>query len=38
MVLTERLRTAGVIVGVDLVDHLILAERQYYSMKEARLL
>jgi DNA repair protein RadC len=37
-VLTDRLRAAGAIVGVVLVDHLILAERKYYSMKEAGIL
>jgi DNA repair protein RadC len=38
LVVTQRLRNAGAIVGIDLVDHLILADRKYYSMKEARIL
>jgi DNA repair protein RadC len=38
LVLTERLIRAGQILGVELVDHLILAEQKYYSMKEARIL
>jgi DNA repair protein RadC len=36
LALTDRLRRAGGVVGVALVDHLILAEQKYYSMKEAR--
>jgi DNA repair protein RadC len=36
--LTARLRTAGAVVGIDLVDHLILADAHYYSMREAGLL
>jgi DNA repair protein RadC len=36
LLLTQRLRAAGTIVGVELADHLILAEGRYYSMKEAR--
>jgi DNA repair protein RadC len=34
--LTRRLRAAGEIVGVELIDHLILADTQYCSMKESR--
>jgi DNA repair protein RadC len=37
IVLTRRLKAAGEIVGVDLADHIILTERSYFSMKEARL-
>jgi DNA repair protein RadC len=36
--LTERLRRAGDVVGVELIDHLILADAQYCSMKESRVL
>jgi DNA repair protein RadC len=35
LALTHRLRSAGLIMGIDLVDHLILADQKYYSMKEA---
>ena len=38
LVLTQRLRSAGSILGVELVDHLILAEQKYYSMREAGIL
>jgi len=34
--LTRRLAAAGILIGVDLVDHLILGERTYWSFKEAR--
>lgn len=32
--LTRRLVTAGDIVGIDLIDHIVLADRRYASMKE----
>ena len=32
--LTRRLVAAGVLVGIDLVDHLILGDARYYSFKE----
>jgi DNA repair protein RadC len=32
--LTERLVAAGVVIGIDVVDHLILAEVRYWSFKE----
>ena len=38
LALTERLQRAGGILGVALVDHMILADRKYYSLKEARIL
>jgi DNA repair protein RadC len=34
--LTRRLVEAGVIVGIDVLDHLILAETRYFSFKEAQ--
>lgn len=34
--LTRRLVAAGEIVGIDVLDHLILAEMRYFSFKEAR--
>jgi len=37
MALTARLRSAGHVVGVDLVDHMILADSRYCSMREAGL-
>jgi DNA repair protein RadC len=33
--LTRRLAAAGVLIGVDLVDHLILGDRRYWSFKES---
>jgi DNA repair protein RadC len=33
--LTERLTEAGAIMGIDVVDHLILSDHQYFSMMEA---
>lgn len=35
LALTGRLRQAGVVLGIDLVDHVILADERYYSLKEA---
>ena len=35
-VLTRRLMSAGNIIGIPVVDHLILADTQYWSMKQAR--
>ena len=32
--LTARLREAGVLLGVDLIDHVILGDARYYSFKE----
>ncbi len=34
--LTRRLVAAGEIVGIDVLDHLILAEMRYFSFKEAK--
>jgi DNA repair protein RadC len=36
--LTRRLVAAGIVVGVDVVDHLILADMRYCSLKEAGVL
>ncbi len=33
--LTDRLVAAGTIMGVELLDHLILADTRYYSFREA---
>jgi DNA repair protein RadC len=33
--LTTRLRQAGALLGIPLVDHLILADTRYYSVREA---
>ncbi len=38
LALTHRLKHAGVLLGVELIDHLILADAQYCSMKESQLL
>jgi DNA repair protein RadC len=35
VVLTARLVDAGEIMGIDVVDHLILADQTYYSMVES---
>ena len=35
VVLTARMVTAGEIMGIDVVDHLILADQTYYSMMES---
>jgi DNA repair protein RadC len=32
--LTRRLAAAGVLMGIDLVDHLVLGDVRYYSFKE----
>lgn len=34
--LTARLRQAGLILGIPLVDHVILADTRYYSIREAQ--
>jgi DNA repair protein RadC len=36
LLLTERLRTAGAVVGVELLDHLILADVEYCSVRESK--
>lgn len=36
--LTTRMKRAGEVVGVELIDHLILADTHYCSMKESRIL
>jgi DNA repair protein RadC len=33
--LTERLVRAGTVMGIDVVDHLILSDARYYSLREA---
>jgi DNA repair protein RadC len=35
VLLTHRLVRAGAVMGIDVVDHLILSDTQYYSLKEA---
>jgi DNA repair protein RadC len=34
VVLTDRLAAAGVVMGIDLLDHIILADTRYYSFRE----
>jgi DNA repair protein RadC len=34
VVLTRRLVAAGVLMGIDLVDHLVLGDVRYCSLKE----
>lgn len=36
--ITARMKQAGEVVGVELIDHLILADTHYCSMKESRVL
>ena len=38
ILLTRRMRDAGEIVGIELVDHIILADSTYYSLRMARLI
>ena len=33
--LTRRLAAAGVLIGIDVVDHVILGDVRYWSFKEA---
>jgi DNA repair protein RadC len=35
IVLTDRMLNAGEIMGIDVIDHLILADQTYYSMTES---
>jgi DNA repair protein RadC len=32
--LTERLRAAGVLMGIEVLDHVVLADARYYSFRE----
>ena len=36
--LTERLKKAGEILGIDLADHIIFTEEKYYSFKENKII
>lgn len=36
VLITEQLRAAGRLVGIELLDHLIIGERSYTSLREAR--
>jgi len=36
--LTKRLLAAGQLMGIDVLDHVIISETRYYSMKETRTL
>jgi DNA repair protein RadC len=36
VLITEQLRAAGRLIGIDLLDHLIIGERSYTSLREAR--
>ena len=33
--LTKRLAEAGVVMGIEVLDHLVLADSKYFSFKEA---
>jgi DNA repair protein RadC len=35
LLLTYRMLRAGDIMGIDVIDHLILADQRYYSLAEA---
>ena len=34
MLLTERVRAAGAMLGIELLDHIIIGDRQAVSMRE----
>ena len=34
--LTRRLKAAGLLLGIDMIDHVILGDAKYYSFKEDR--
>jgi DNA repair protein RadC len=34
-ILTARMVSAGLVMGIDVLDHLILADQMYYSMNES---
>jgi DNA repair protein RadC len=36
LLLTTRMVSAGEVMGIDVVDHLILADQQYFSLLESR--
>ena len=36
VILTQRMVAAGVIMGIDVIDHVILADAKYYSFREQR--
>ncbi|MBP2031906.1 DNA repair protein RadC [Clostridium algifaecis] len=36
--ITERLKKCGNIIGINVIDHIIIGDRQYYSFKEKGLL
>ena len=38
VVLTRRVAAAGILMGIDVVDHVILADARYCSMREKGLL
>jgi DNA repair protein RadC len=33
--LTRRLRAAGMLMGIELIEHMILGDAKYFSFKEA---
>jgi DNA repair protein RadC len=33
---TERLRRVGILVGIDLLDHLVIGERSFYSFADGQ--
>jgi DNA repair protein RadC len=35
IVLTSRMVSAGLVTGIDVIDHVILADEQYFSLVEA---
>jgi DNA repair protein RadC len=35
MELTRRLTAAGVLMGIDVIDHVVLGDVRYWSFKEA---
>ena len=38
LMLTERVKEAGVLIGITLIDHIIIGDRQYLSFREQKIL
>ena len=36
--MTNRIKDAGVILGIELIDHIIIGSNEYFSFKENRLM
>ena len=38
LMLTERVKEAGVLIGITLIDHIIIGDRRYLSFREQKIL